>query len=742
MRLYVKIFFMIVFGYGTVHSDAQNTSAWSLQFPLPELAVFLDFPEPVEEIEQVLSEEQNSNSSLKARVYAVGIETALNPGTSGQWDTITGKGYVWRIGIHAKNALSLNLLIENYRMSSGMALYVYNKSRTNIAGPFGVRNNANGGVLPVQSLSGDMIIVEWNIPLQAPRNDFTITSVGYGFRDIAGSGKIIPLATAATCNVDINCKTGNHWQREKRSVVRLETITRTGNIIKTQYCTGTLVNQAVDTDRKKPYILTANHCISTDDQAQLTTFVFGYEKAYCKGTGLPVPAGIAGSSLVAAKRELDFALLEMSSDAAMSQRPYYAGWNTSTATPQGATGIHHPQGDVKKISVENDPLGTGTFNDDHTDLHCDKDAHWIVRRWDEGTTEQGSSGSAAFDAGHMVVGTLSGGTASCSYPVNDYYSKFSEQWNRYPAADECLKPWLDPDGKGVASLWGYDPVAPYEGRCDTLGHIGENESEILVNSGEWGYLTSQNDQGWSSFAEKIKNDTTVSIIGMEVHVAKASDAGSKVRLAVWQGTDFPVTPLYTKDTIVMADYNDYRMHIYFDRTLEFTGNYFIGYSLEHHHPLDTFAVYQSAKRPYAGISDMYVEESSGVWMALGEYVPPIYSSLGVRVMGKFGKPTQSNQPAYRDLKIVFQPGSNIVFVYFESPSATVRVEGYDTSGKRMKLHETGRYIVMYDEKTYLQVELDVSNLSPGVYLIQAFDRKKSSRASLSDAMIQSFRKSA
>jgi hypothetical protein len=414
----------------------------------------------------------------------------------------------------------------------------------------------------------------------------------------------------------------------------------------------------------------------------------------------------------------------MSSDVTTAQRPYYAGWNTSATTPQSATGIHHPQGDVKKISVENDPLVTGTFNDENTGLHCNKDAHWIVRRWDEGTTEQGSSGSAVFDAGHMVTGTLSGGTASCSYPVNDYYSKFSEQWNRYPVANESLKSWLDPDGKGVTSLWGYDPVAPYEGRCDTLGHIGENESEILVDSRDWGYLTSQNDQGWTSFAEKIRNDTVASIIGMEVHVAKASVTGSKVQFAIWQGTDFPVIPLYTKDTIVTADYNDCRMHIYFDKTLEFTGDYFVGYSLEYRHPLDTFAVYQSAKRPYAGISDMYVEESNGTWMAWGDYIPPVYSSLGVRVIGKFGKQAQPGQPAYHDLKIVFQPGNNIVFAYFEEPSATVKVECYDTSGKRMKLQEAGRYIVMYGEKTYLQVELDVSNLPPGVYLIQAFDRKK------------------
>jgi hypothetical protein len=713
---------MIVFVYGTAHSHAQSAGAWSLQYPLPELTAFLDFPKPIEQIRQVLEEERNSYSNLKARIYAVGIETALNPGTSGQWDTVPGKGYVWRTGIHAENALSLNLFIENYRMSSGMSLYAYNQSRTNIAGPFDVRHNANGGVLPVQSLPGDMIIVEWNIPRQASRNDFTITSVGYGFRDMSGD-RTGTLATAADCNADINCRTGNHWQREKRSVVRLETITQTGNITRTQYCTGTLVNQAVDNDRKKPYILTANHCISTNDMARRTTFVFGYEKADCKGASPSILPGITGSSLVATKRELDFALLEMSDNTADAQRPYYAGWNTSITTPRGAAGIHHPQGDVKKISVENDPLVTGTFNDDYTGLHCDRDAHWIVKRWDEGTTEQGSSGSAIFDAGHMVVGTLSGGTATCTYPMNDYYSKFSEQWNKYPAADESLQPWLDPDGKGVTLLWGYDPVAPYEGPCDTLGYIGENENETLMDSWNWGYLTGHNDQHWISFAEKIRNDTEATIIGMETHIAKVGKRGARVRFSIWQGTDFPTTTLYAKDTVVTADYISYPMHIYFDKALKVTGSYFVGYSVEYHDPVDTFAVYQSAKRPYAGIPGIYVENDNGSWTALEEYIPPIYSSLGVRVIGQFGKQAQLSKSLPNSLRVICQP-DNTVAIYFEDSSFTAQIECYDTSGKRMKLQEINRYVVMYGEMTYLQIELNVSNLPPGVYLIQAFDKKK------------------
>ena len=730
MRLFTKFFVIIVFVCGTMSSYAQNINAWSMQYALPELTAFSDFPEPIEQIERMLDEERENESRLKSHIYAVNIETSISSGTSGQWDTIPEKGCVWRIGIRAMNALSLNLLIENFRMQPGMALYVYNPSMTHTAGPFDHRNNNNGGMLPVQSIPGDIIIVEWNIPFQFSifNFQFSITNVGYGFLGMPGDGGISRFA-ADHCHVDINCTTGTYWQREKRSVVWLEIKKGT----KWERCTGTLINQAVDPDRKKPYILTAHHCISTDAHARETTFVFGYEKPYCKGNTPPMPSGITGSSLIATKKELDFTLLEMNQNMTDAHRPFYAGWNTSSRVPQKVAGIHHPQGEVKKIAVENHPLETGTFPPSGG-LICDEQAHWHLKHWDKGVTEQGSSGSPIFDVNHLVVGTLTGGEAVCSNPKDDYYSKFSEQWSKYDykaVADsgQCLKYWLDPLNKGVTSLWGYDPIAPYEDRCDTLGNIGSNEAKILIPSDGWGYLTGHNNRNWVSFAEKITNNIDATIIGMEARIAKVDERGSSVQFTIWQGSDFPVTPLYVKDTIVPANHNSNPMHIYFEKALKVTdSDFFIGYSIDYRSRVDTFAVYQSAKRPYSGMPTMYARERNGPWMALDEYIfitPPIYSSLGIRVLGRFEDQPKPYHPQFENLKIVFQPDNPIVFVYIEDLNFTGKVECYDISGKRMLLNETGnRYIVKYNETTYLQVELNVSNLPPGVYLIQASDKKK------------------
>ena len=738
MWLYVRNFLVVViaFGFGTMPSKAQNLSAWSFHFPLPELTAWMDYPIPVEKMEQLLEEERDSQSQLKTWIYAVGIDVEIEPQTSGQWDIVPGRGYVWRTGIHVEKALSLNLFLENYKMEPGMTLYVYSETKDNIAGPFDSSNNVNGGVLPVQSLPCNRIIVELNIPETSNfklhttnMKPFSIVSIGYGFRDMRNAGKIIyaALGEADICNIDINCKTGNHWHREKKSVVLMETILPDR---RSQYCTGTLINQAVETERKKPYIITANHCVSTQELAKNTTFIFGYENELCDGPPPVKLPGITGSTLIVTKRNLDFSLLELSDNVLTAEhRPFYAGWNASTTVPQGAIGIHHPQGDVKKISLSLEPLSSSTFIDKVADLECDKNAHWVVENWHEGVTENGSSGSPIFDAEHRIVGLLSGGVATCANPKKDYYSKFSEQWNKY--ANECLKPYLDPDNKGVTSLFGYDPVAPFEGKCDTLGHIGRNETKTLIESGTKGYLTSRNDRNWISFAEKIENDTVAKIIGMEIHVANVFKSGSKVKFTIWRGDDFPVATMYEKEITVTEDYSMYPLHIYLEKTLEITGNFFIGYSLEYSNPLDNFAVFQSAIRPYSGLAGMYIEESDGTWKPLNDFVPPVYSSLGVSVFGKFDQKTKTMYlSSDRMLKVLSQPGSDVAFLLFDIEESSdflqaVKIECYDTSGKLMLLFNDvkGRMNV-YSGKTYLQVEMNIANLIPGVYLIRAMDTNK------------------
>jgi hypothetical protein len=673
--------------------------------------------EPIKDIYDLLKEEQTSDNRLKSWIYAVGIAVDINPSASGQWDTIPGVGYVWRIGIHADRALSLNLLLENLQMQAGESLYVYDEAQS-VVSSFNARNHSR--IQPIESVSGHSLVVEWNIPVRSPWQAFRITSVGYGFRDAHSDG-IVSLA-AGKCNVDINCKSGNHWQREKRSVVRLQTTykNKSGKTV-TQSCSGVLVNQA--DKEKKPYILTAGHCVGTDEMASGTVFNFEYEKISCDDESTPIASkNISGSTLLAFKTELDFALLELSMDIPDAYRPFYAGWNLSSNAPISGTGIHHPSGDVKKIAVEKAPPISATYDDGV--LRCDYDTHWQIKRWDEGATEEGSSGSPLFDANHLLVGTLTGGDAKCSNPVNDYYSKINQQWSRYGKDDERLKTWLDPKYTGVTMLPGYDPFTKFEAVCDTLSHIGHNEPTTLIASEKWGVLTGHNDKYWTGFAELFRNDTVATIIGIETDIFKVFDEGSRVRFSIWSGSEYPLVERWGKDMLLSEEYHDFPLQIYLDGTLELRGDFFIGFSIDYS-PVDTFAVYQSVRRPYEGISSLYVNDG-GSWKPLSEETPPIFASLAIKAIGQFGKTVDKPIAdfSYQEMKVVFHPNNDIIFAYFENPAGTVSVECFDMSGRRVQVNEIGRHLVMPTENIYLQIEINSNNLPYGMYILRIKDRDK------------------
>ncbi len=94
-----------------------------------------------------------------------------------------------------------------------------------------------------------------------------------------------------------------------------------------------------------------------------------------------------------------------------------AGWTSGTpGLGTSITGIHHPAGDVKKISQGTlngfEPWSGGT------------NTHLLVN-WSSGVTEGGSSGSALFAPNQQLIGVLTGGSSFCSAPnAPDLYGRF------------------------------------------------------------------------------------------------------------------------------------------------------------------------------------------------------------------------------------------------------------------------------------------------------------------------------
>ncbi len=381
-----------------------------------------------QEIEKLLTQNQGKKKQLIGKVFDVDYSTS----SIGKWENVDG-AKIWRLGIGSEGAEEIGLMFENFNLEEGVKLFIYPENKQYYIGAFTHLNNKRSGKLPVRGVGGENIIVELQVPDYASIPEFSITEVRHNYIAVSPKKKL-----SGSCHIDINCTEGQEWQIEKRAVVKF-TYSEDG---RNYSCTGSLINNT--NFDGIPYILSANHCISNSTIAETAVFYFNHEKATCSSL-LNKNAKTIASSIFRATGPLgalDFSLLELSEVPPVHYEAYYAGWSRNPLPTDRTVGIHHPVGDVKKISI--DTSGPATLEIPPIGWPDDSASHWKVY-WDLGVTEGGSSGSPLFDSNHRIIGDLSGGDASCEHPENpDYFTKFDLSWNKYPGKTTSLKPWLDP----------------------------------------------------------------------------------------------------------------------------------------------------------------------------------------------------------------------------------------------------------------------------------------------------------
>ena len=333
---------------------------------------------------------------------------------------------------HIPNAKSLNanLLIDN---ESNFELYISNPDKTIEYGPYNY-DDFTDNILATPLIPGDEI--HFRIlcnDIEMP--NIVIDRLGYDYIGIAT--KDANFGRSGACNIDINCAEGAAWQSTKKSVVRLIVATR-------WLCSGSIVNNL--RFDKKGYLLTANHCFSETTHPARTVAYFNYESPTCEGSDGSIRQTVSGMVMRATKDDeegkIDFALLELRNEIPEDFNVVYAGWDASGRIPENTITIHHPKGDVKKISFDFDaPLNASYPYSGGYDVR----SFWKVINWEMGTTEGGSSGSPLYNADQNVIGVLTGGDASCENPENDYYTQLSYAWSTYSDSSQQLKYWLNPD---------------------------------------------------------------------------------------------------------------------------------------------------------------------------------------------------------------------------------------------------------------------------------------------------------
>lgn len=357
----------------------------------------------------------------------------------------------WRLRIASEGAASMSLQLQDLQLPAGSELRLYGADGQDVQGPFNGTAVREGRLwLPVVRASE--AVLEVRLPAtSAPDLRLRIAQAFHGYRPLgAAGGKVGPGGSeSGSCNINVVCAAGNDWRNEIRSTVYLVTDG-------VSLCTGSLMNNTRLDER--PLVLTANHCgIRGTNVASLTAY-FNLQSSSCAGneTGR-VDQNVAGGSFLARDAESDFTLVALAGAVPASFNAFYAGWDargSSTAT-SGAT-VHHPSGDEKKISLysaaatrQDDICIGGTGSGCTGGFQVDS---WQVR-WSQGTTEQGSSGSALWNQDRRVIGVLSGGGASCADPGQpDFFGRLDRAWTASSTSSGQLKAHLDPTNSGALTL--------------------------------------------------------------------------------------------------------------------------------------------------------------------------------------------------------------------------------------------------------------------------------------------------
>ena len=380
---------------------------------------------------------------------------------------LSDSGTVYTMSIKYDFAVNLSLILSQFDLETGETLTIQGRNRTI---SFNSTHATPSRRLGTSEIQGDSLY----LTLHSEReSNLIIEQIIFGFREarIPTSKTNAKLNSSGDCHYDVNCPEGLDWQDQKKGVVR---ITLGGSV-----CTGSLINNNLNDGT--PYLLTANHCYTAFPDVSTWAFRFDYESSIpvCAGSNpsneLTPTTEINGSELRSTNNTSDFCLLELNSRPPASS--YYNGWARSTLPNNDVTSIHHPDGDVKKISGSTAPLSNTT----HEGISSIK-----VPTWNYGSTEGGSSGAPLFDDNKLIVGQLYGGSANCSgtspNSSSDYYGSFAQSWDSNKGNSYRLKELLDPLNSNPNSQQGaYIPFSNLDLRVSDITNIDQivcNENTV------------------------------------------------------------------------------------------------------------------------------------------------------------------------------------------------------------------------------------------------------------------------
>ncbi len=410
---------------------------------------------------------------------------------NGLW-ALTPKGKrVWRVTIRASGVRALRVHFDEFSVDGSVWLYGDEWSGPQV-GPYRNSGPHQNGSFWSEFVFNETVTVEY-VPDDSTASEqvpFRIRSVAQIMDDWfpapGGHGKPDgwqPRAIAG-CHLDVSCYPSLQ-RRDRPSVAKLYITKENG----TSFCTGFLINPSYKSDNHLLF-LTAAHCISTQEVAQDTSFLWDYQTEACYGNpnwrqwAEPL-AFTYGGSLVVSKHDRydDFALLALSKAKVRRATGWIAeGWNTrELRNGDWVSTVGHPDGSFKRAAFGrvldfdwegNSSLGFGTI------------------RWWRGTSEPGSSGSPVFRGTgetRRVVGVVSGSNRS-SIDEESPWGQYCDvalrvSFNRLDHIYKTIEPYMQSEERLLAVL----------GIADDHGNHWSRATSLALGASVSGYIDSASD---------------------------------------------------------------------------------------------------------------------------------------------------------------------------------------------------------------------------------------------------------
>ncbi|MDK7374671.1 T9SS type A sorting domain-containing protein [Weeksella virosa] len=418
---------------GTIYSQKMHQKSSIPTYKLPAFDMNL------------LQKEDAINDKLPTKPFRFGKEfpVDIQPTRDGLWTTLPNGDRLWQIVIESKDAQTLNFVFDQYQLSPNAKLYMHNEAGQ-FLGYYGAKENNDTKEVGSWLIDGDKITIEFYEPFtEIGQSTFRISKAVHGYRSVKNIKDYTKdLNSSGDCNIDANCAAGDNWDDQKQAVALI----LSGS---SAWCSGTLINNTAEDGT--PYFLTADHCINSRTPNWTFRFKWISENPDC-GTTAPSGDGprvysMSGAEIVARSANTDFALLKLRNEIPEEWELSWAGWDRTGTPPTEVTGLHHPAGDIMKISqYYSSPTISNRYGV----------KNWEIPKWDLGVTEGGSSGSALFNQDGLLVGQLYGGESACAgtnpNTKNDNYGRFDVSWEGGGTPTSRLKDWLDPNNTNATTL--------------------------------------------------------------------------------------------------------------------------------------------------------------------------------------------------------------------------------------------------------------------------------------------------